>query len=338
MDDLQDLSARLFVKLYTSLLDDEDMVEQSYAAVGVYAVGLLLSKHTAADGRVPIKLFERDAALRPGTPLEEALEELDSAGLVTVADGHVNVRSWSKYNALAADIVAAQNAKRESGRRYAHERWHEGDYRACPRCHKGVSPGQCQDDGSPMGAPVGTQWAPNAQSESQSHSQSDSQSDSDDHQMGGPLGDPSTSPDGLGFELGLDSIDVAAADRLIEILGYLGEPSTSGERRYVARARRRGWSIEHLEDLAHEAAGKTDVDDVRQWLGGCLRKRANTDPDPDQRAAADDGNPLASITGDEAFPAADEGWDTPEVTKSGLAAARSALPSNPSPSDEASDP
>lgn len=332
---MDDLSARLFVKLYTSLLDDEDMVERSYAAIGVYAVGLLLSKHTAVDGRVPLKLFQRDAALRPGTPLEEALEELDDAGLVFVDGGHVTIRSWSKYNALAADIVAEQNAKRERAQRAAHERWHAGEFDSCHRCHRGVSPTQCPPDAPGIQGACGPDATGNAQSQSKSKSKSHSQSDSQSHSDPDAL---QAASDGLGYELGLDPIDVDAADKLIQILGYLDELSTSGERRYVARARRRGWSLEHLEDLAHEAAGKTDVDDVRQWLGGCLRKRANTDPGPGDVVAAVEVDPLANIADDDAFPDPNEGWDTPEVTHDGLAAARAALPRNkPSPSPQDSD-
>lgn len=261
-----DLTARLFVRLYTSLLDDEDMLERSYAAIGVYAVTLLLSKHTAADGRVAVKLLRRDAALRPGTTLDDALDELADAGLVTVDDGHVTVRSWGKYNALSADIVARRAARRQAARRANHERWHDGPFEACQRCHNDVSPRQSESDSDRT--PPESDPDPQQNPHSHSHSHSDSHSQSSTDGSG-----PDTPPDGC------EPADVDLADRLIETLGYLDQPSTTGERRYTARARRRGWTTQQLEDLAHEVAGRDDLTNPRQFLVACLRHRANTDPD-----------------------------------------------------------
>lgn len=72
---------------------------------------------------------------------------------------------------------------------------------------------------------------------------------------------------------------VAAADSLIAKLGYVDPPPAGpDERRYVARAVGRGWTIEQLTDLAVEAASRVDVEDPRGWLRGALKNRANEDP------------------------------------------------------------
>jgi hypothetical protein len=72
---------------------------------------------------------------------------------------------------------------------------------------------------------------------------------------------------------------VDVADSLIEALGFLETPATTGERRYVAKALARGWDADQLLDVAHEAAD-SGASDVRQYLVGCLRRRANEDPAP----------------------------------------------------------
>lgn len=72
---------------------------------------------------------------------------------------------------------------------------------------------------------------------------------------------------------------VEVADSLIAKLGYI-DPAPAGpdERRYVARALARGWTIERLTDLAVEAASRSDVEDPRSWLRGALTRFANEDP------------------------------------------------------------
>lgn len=72
---------------------------------------------------------------------------------------------------------------------------------------------------------------------------------------------------------------VAVADSLIAKLGYVDPPPAGpDERRYVARAIGRGWTIEQLTDLAVEAASRVDVEDPRSWLRGALKRCANEDP------------------------------------------------------------
>lgn len=295
-----DLAARLFVRVYTTLLDDEDVLELSYAAVGVYVVALLISKQTASDGRVWVKLLRRDSAMRPGPPLEECLDELAGAGLVTLDGEVVIVRSWAKYNALAAQIVAKMDARKAAARRAAHERWHDGPFHECQRCNPDVPPDQCESDAAAY-ASVDER---NAQRHRHRHR----------HSHSDPAASDPASTD-------IDADDVALADQLIDTLGYFDQPSTTGEQRYVARALRRGWTPDQLVDVAHEAAGRTDIDDTRQYLLGCLRRRSNNDPDQPSTPPAT--TPVNDNT--DAFPDPHAGWDTPDVTADGIADARAQL-------------
>ena len=125
----------------------------------------------------------------PGPDLEDALRELADAGLITVEDGHATVRSWAKYNALSAEIVARRTARKEASRACQTTRGGTTDPSTRARSAALVFPLV-----SPDRIPPRSDADPprNPQSQSKSYSQSDSKSDSD------PSGsDPGAEPGGL---------------------------------------------------------------------------------------------------------------------------------------------
>ncbi len=273
---------RLFVRVYTALLDDDACIELSLAAIGCYAITLLIAKRTVSDGRVPLRLLRRECALRPDSGPIEALSELEDAGLVTMVDDVVVVRSWSKYNATAEEIQAKQRAAKErrrmAARRANHERWHSGPFKSCGRCNEGVSPGESESD------PVGSDRIP------YSHSHSDSDSHSD-HRQTDPdrTTDPTDRPGGPTAEV--EAVAVAAADELVATVDAGATEADPAERRFVARAIDNGWTLEQLRDLAAESA---TAEDPRRYLLGCLRNRAN-EPNP---TAAHDFTAMTGLPAD----------------------------------------
>jgi len=76
-----------------------------------------------------------------------------------------------------------------------------------------------------------------------------------------------------------DAEVVALGDRLVALDYADPEPAKIDERRYIARALNRGWTIDQLEDLAAEAMSRDHVGEPRDYLRGGLKKRANSDPD-----------------------------------------------------------
>lgn len=280
----EDPSARVFVRLYTKLLNDEAMVELSYGAVGVYVVALLLAKDVATDGVVSVRLLRRDAALRPDADrLPELVDELVDNGLaVRSGDGSaISIRNWTKYNKPAEEIVAERTARTEASLRANHQRWHVDGRKPKPECR------MCRAEG--LFGQVTPDRTPNRihSDPPRNHTESQEREIEEEREIekeqqprtgSGPDGPPT--PDS-------EAVVVEVADRLIELLGYVDQQARPDIRRYVAkilakadaapedqRAQARRHAIDEMDDAAIRTMSKDAVADPVAYLASLLKHLA----------------------------------------------------------------
>jgi hypothetical protein len=107
----------------------------------------------------------------------------------------------------------------------------------------------------------------------------------------------------------------------LELAGYPRPTPTTGEARYTAAATARGWTP---HDILERATRASSAGDPRAYLLQCLRNLANTDP-PARTGPPPSTRPETMSPPTVPQLGRHEGWDTPEVTRNGLAAARAAL-------------
>ena len=75
--------AGLYVRAYLTTMDDPDMAELSFAAMGMWSLGLMLAKRLATDGVLPKAIIRKEARGRnqPDEMTDGVARELVMAGV-----------------------------------------------------------------------------------------------------------------------------------------------------------------------------------------------------------------------------------------------------------------
>jgi len=276
-----------WVPLDANFQDDRRIVDISAEAELVYLRSLGLTKRLESDA---------DTCWLSSGHLRKLCDklDLDAAGRQALAAELVDVGAWNYDHERAVWVVAAwaswngslseaSERKRDGARRGNHRRYgHKGDVATCPICNK-QDQTPTPDPVSPGGSLLAKR--PDTDRFASRSTSLDVDVDVDVEEKTTPLPPTSVRP----VPALTDPAVVAVADSLIAALGYVDEPAKPDERGYVARALKRGWDVEQLEDLAREALSRDDVDSPRAYLRGALKARANEDPPPRQQPTPSHG-------------------------------------------------
>jgi hypothetical protein len=241
-----------------------------------FVTSIALAKASGADGRISLRAMVgiQWGAMSPDEVSAAALQLVERRLWSATDDPDTFVvRSFLKWNESAEEVAKRTERKRLNALSTNHKRGLHVDnpMDGCPKCE---SPGRDADANAP---PPQERAHERTQERAHERTQSAAQErapdadktrrrpDADDDPPQPPPGDPA-----------LDAEAAVVADELLTMLGLFGATARPDEIRYVARAMSRGWTALALADCAAEAA-VADVSDVRQYLLGMLRRRANED-------------------------------------------------------------
>jgi len=120
--------SREWVKLHTSVLSDDLVLDLTPSAKAAYLLGLARAGVDAADGRIPC--VPRSVARWTGLTLDEAtaaVKELADAGLWICQGEEAQIRNWGSYQPTQAEIDSKRQAAQERLARYREKKRTERD-------------------------------------------------------------------------------------------------------------------------------------------------------------------------------------------------------------------
>lgn len=243
-----------WARLSARIIHDPDFLAASGDARLLFLTSIALAKNVNRDGLISLRAM---VGIQHGVMTEaevtEAAHELIGLGLWTPggAAGTYCVRQFTKWNETAEEMETAALRKRVGALKTNHALGRHQDKREadCPDC-----------------APVNAQA--NAHGHASDRYRPDKTRQDKTRTPPPPLADPSEA----------DALAVVVGDELIRRLGYVEKRSTVPERRYVAKALKRGWHPDQLYELAADILASDIPEDPRRYLLGALRIRANAPP------------------------------------------------------------
>ena len=268
-----------WARLSAGIVYDPDWLEADAAGRLCFMVSIALAKGANLDGEFSLRVMTgvmHGAVPRPKVISSAA--DLCRLGLWEHVEGdRYRVTNYLRWNEGVADQEDRRERKRTGARIANHK---QGRHDAspddeCPLCRSSDRSTDRSSDRSCVASET-------------LDADADADADADP-----PLQVPPRSTVPAAVPPAEEVAVVELADQLVAALGYVSpEPARPDERRYVARALAKGWTPDQLEDLAYEAASREGVDDVRGYLRGGLRTRANEAPPAPAGPALAEARPL----------------------------------------------
>lgn len=124
------MASGLYIRLYTTALNDPRLCSVSDLAFRTYTRGLMLAKEHGDNGMFPIGALPLVGVFRDPKRMAKARQELLDCGLweassdgksIGVANG-----KWADYQSTETDAKSLRDKRSESGRKGAKARWSDG--------------------------------------------------------------------------------------------------------------------------------------------------------------------------------------------------------------------